>query len=352
VRTLSLLVIIIASATLSAQGVRFEVIDLTAQYGLSPSAGLVDINASGTMVGGDQGQAIMIENGKLSVLERPKGAIDYFASAINDDGVILGRARFSAPEPQKSVIWVNGKAIMPNLTPAVGNLSYGPLNALNNLGTFAGTDHSGPSPILWSEGKGVSYLPHPPGSVGGVSSINDAGVSVGVLRIGDLRASKWTNGIYSDLHPAGYISSRAEGIAANGDVGGYVTTSNAFHGGFWRYGTEFVDIGTFTSTDYTWFSDLNSHEQMVGQATLNGQFAAYFWEKGELHNLADLVDPGLNISFGNATAIDELGNIIASGTLNGLVGRKMLLRPVPEPSTFLGISVCVGVFAVLRRRHL
>jgi hypothetical protein len=333
-----------------SQGIRFEVIDLTAQYGLSPSAGLVDINASGTMVGGDEGQAIMIENNKVSVLERPKGAIDYFASAINDNGVVLGRARFSVPEPQRSVIWVNGKAIMPNLAPAVGNLSYGPLNALNNLGTFAGTDHSGPSPILWSEGKGVSYLPHPPGSVGGVSSINDAGVSVGVLRIGDLRASKWTNGIYSDLHPAGYVSSSAEGIAANGDVGGYVTTSNAFHGGFWRNGTEFVDIGTFTSTDYTWFSDLNSREQMVGQATLNGQFAAYFWEKGELFNLANLVDPTSNISFGNAWAINEKGQVIASGAIGGSSGRWMLLKPVPEPNTIITVSLSLCVLAVRRRR--
>jgi hypothetical protein len=290
----------------------------------------------------------MIRGGKLTVLERPKGAMDYYALAVNDTGVVLGTARFSAPEPQRSVIWVNGKAILPDVSPAIGDLGRGPLGALNNVGGFVGR-HAGVGPLTWSESGGVSYLPMPPGATtGGATGINDDGVIAGVVGSSGPQAARWSKGIHQSLHPVGYASSRAEGIASNGDIGGYVTTSNAFHGAFWRNGTEFVDIGALSSVDYTWFSDMNSHEQMVGQATFNNQFAAYLWEKGELYNLAELVDPKLNVSFGNATAIDEMGNVIAAGTLKGLTGRRMLLNPVPEPSTWVGVSTILFFWRIRR----
>ncbi|MEO7454137.1 MAG: hypothetical protein ABIV13_05175 [Fimbriimonadales bacterium] len=346
VRIINLLVLWIAPLTITAQGYRYEVIDLTAKYGLNPIASFVDINNHGTMVGEDgEGRGIVIENGVLSVLERPKGALEYYAFAINDNGVILGQGRFgTGSTPQKSILWINGKAVVPDVSPAVGNLGQGPLNALNNKGIFGGYDAGTGLPILWSESKGVSYLNVPAGYRGGANGINDEGQLSGVLTDGIVqpRAFRWIGGAPENIHPAGYAQSRALAIAGNGDIGGYVTTSNAFHGGFWRGGTEFVDIGTLTPEDYTWFGDLNGQEQVVGQATVDGVFSAYFWERGTLHNLDALANPTASAHFVGASAINEFGQILAGGAYPSGAGAIFLLNPVPEPSGLVVLLAAVG----------
>jgi uncharacterized membrane protein len=332
----------------AAQGVRYEVTDLTKQYGLTQGQAVIDINSQGVMIGGGDGYAFTIEDGKYSVLERPQGAVDYFTLAINEQGVILGSASF-AGGPDRSVVWVNGKPTILDLSPAVGFQSSGPLYRLNELGDYVGTDYGPQKPIRWSEKGGLHYLDVPVGAVGGASGVNDSGtVTGGLLTGGIVRATRWLSGVYQDLHPGGYAESRALGIAQNGDIGGEVETSSAFHAAFWRNGTEFIDIGALTPTDFTFFGDLNEAEQMVGQASFNGRFASYLWEKGILYNLQNLVDPNLSWELINAMAINDSGQIIAGGRRKGPEGANLLLSPVPETQTILLLTL--GVVWLLARR--
>jgi hypothetical protein len=335
-----------------AQGYRYEVTNLTKQYALAASADLIDMNDSGAIVGAQDGYGFVIQNGKLTQLERPKGSQDYYAFAINGGGVILGTARYGFGQPQKSVIWVNGKATLPDVSPALGFQSKGPLNALNNIGGFAGTDHGIGRPIKWTEQKGVEYLPTPGGS-GGASGINDSETVVGsVLTGGIIRATRWVDGVYQDLHPAGYSESSGWGIAQNGDIGGDVEMPGFFHAAFWRNGTEFIDIGALSPVDYTFFGDLNSHEQMVGQATFKNEFAAYLWERNTLYNLDDLVDPALKIRFRYAGVINESGLIIASGSIGATGGGRLLLTPVPEPAPAISLLTFLSSWFFIRQRRL
>src|SRR5688572_33493808 len=102
---LTLLVSLSGLASVCTAQVRYEVTNLTDLYGLAASADITDMNSAGTIVGGQQGFGFAIAGGKYSVLERPKGAVDYFALAVNDNGVILGPGSF-AGGPDRSIIWV------------------------------------------------------------------------------------------------------------------------------------------------------------------------------------------------------------------------------------------------------
>lgn len=333
----------------AAQGVRYEVTDLTKQYGLTQGQAVIDINNQGVMIGGGDGYAFTIRDGKYSVLERPKGAGQYYAIAVNSNGVILGSASIGGL--QRSVLWINGKAIVLDLSPAVGNQSRGPLNGLNNVGDFVGLDRPLTRPIHWSEKSGLTYLERPPDGIGGASQVNDNGVIVGtILANSVIGATRWVGGSYQNLHPSGYVESRGLGIAQNGDIGGEVETTSAFHAGFWRNGTEFIDIGALTPTDFTFFGDLNDSEQMVGQATINGRFAAYLWESGTPYNMQDLVDPKLIWEFDSAAAINDAGQILLGGRRKGPQHANLLLNPVPEPQTILLLTLG-GAWMLTRRRR-
>ncbi len=119
-------------------------------------------------------------------------------------------------------------------------------------------------------------------------------------------------------------------------------------------------------------NDLNSHGQYVGSSTdylsvnPSATFAAFSTETGTVHagpasrgdNLNYYIAQGLGIDLTSAVKIDDLGQIIAGGTLNGKAHPFLLTpngqpTPAPEPSTLaiLGFTV-VGIGIRSCHRHL
>jgi hypothetical protein len=75
---------------------------------------------------------------------------------------------------------------------------------------------------------------------------------------------------------------------------------------------------------------------MIDLGTLPG-------DQVSLASLNSLIDPSLNITLTDARAINNVGQILASGNVN-----SYLLTPVPEPATWLLCAGGVAAFIGLR----
>jgi probable HAF family extracellular repeat protein len=93
-------------------------------------------------------------------------------------------------------------------------------HAVNNAGMAAGSVDG--QAAVWRNGAMLGL------AVSGVATgINESGVVVGTMRLGEestapTHAFQWRDGVLTDLHPAGAVSSRAVAINESGEVAGTV----------------------------------------------------------------------------------------------------------------------------------
>jgi probable HAF family extracellular repeat protein len=100
--------------------------------------------------------------------------------------------------------------------------------------------------------------------------------------------------------------------------------------------------------------DLNESGDIVGHVA---QFdnapgfggAAVLWRGGMIFDLNTLIDPGTGWRLLSAEGINDAGQIVGYGTLNGQT-RAFVMTAVPEPSTLVLASLgAVGLMAAARR---
>ncbi|MDQ2986874.1 MAG: DUF3466 family protein [Armatimonadota bacterium] len=308
-----------------AQGVRYEVVPIEHLYGSMDGGDISDLGVvTGSYEETPPGATFLLDK-TLSVLPRLPGSTSNWGLRINRHNAIVGRANVDGT--YHSVLWLDGKPIDLNMTyDESGGDSATDLN--DSLQISAYVDGR---PAVWEAGK-VTFLPVPLGSgTAGAIGINNVGDAVGSVHLPDLRAAKWVEGIYRDLHPAGYDESFATHIADNGDIGGEVSRPGLNNAALWRANGEFIDLGSLGPGMPSYFRDLNSKGQVVGLSAIDGQFRGFLWDNGAMHSLSDLVPFGWTII--NARAINERGQILATGRLGDLNG-AILLNPVPEPASF------------------
>ncbi len=125
-------------------------------------------------------------------------------------------------------------------------------------------------------------------------------------------------------------------------------------------------------------SDINSHGQIVGQSyggqsygnIISNSFAAFSDVNGQSHidstygvygdnNINNYIAKDLGVYLSSAVKIDDLGDIIAKGTLNGnqqyfLLSLNGPPSPAPEPSTlaFLAVGITALGIRSAHRRHV
>jgi probable HAF family extracellular repeat protein len=163
------------------------------------------VNVHDVVVGqyGDGGpRPFKWEDGTFSALPVPAGAEGGAATAINDDGVIVGWY-WGADFVQHAVVWEDG--VIRELPPLGGN--YSAATGVNNLGQIVGSSMAPGNTVhatLWQDGLAVDL-----GSLSNQSSaraINDAGVVVGTSAIpGSLYdvAVFWTLAVSPGATPVG-----------------------------------------------------------------------------------------------------------------------------------------------------
>ena len=216
------------------------------------------VNSTGDVVGGSNGEAFLVHNGKMTDLGPGE------ATGINGFGEIVGSSQ--------GAFLISGKT----------------RTTLPDLSSYGGGGFSGASGI--NDNHQI---------VG--SSDNASGYSHAVM---------WSNGQITDLGTLGGTQSAAYAINNLGQVTGWAhTASEATHVFLWSNGT-MTDLGTFGLDPVG--EAINNHGVIVGQSG-NG---AWIWSNGVFQNLNNLIPPGSGFTLNDATAINDNGQIVADGSNN------------------------------------
>ena len=207
------------------------------------------------------------------------GSASSLANGINGVGTVVGEYH-TAGGQQRPFVYANGIA---------QDLGFdGVANCINDSGQIGGFERSagGNLGFILSGGK-RQYV----GSLGGndteVGRINNSGVAVGnsMTAQGTYHAYLYQNGVMRDLGTLGGDSSGAYGLTIQGDV--------------------------------------------VGQAKDGqGVFRAYVYRNGAMADLNSLLPAGSSWFLTIAYGINDAGQVVGAGNLNGQVG-GFLLTPIP-----------------------
>lgn len=214
-----------------------------------------------------------------SAVDLATSAFTGAARAVNQSGAIAG---WVYDGEFKAVIWTNGNQVK------VPGTSYAQAFALNNAGVVTGTYYGGPDNTLrafkWSAGGTPVILP----SLGGFTSegngINEQGDVVGdSMRVmsGDEQAVWWTaSGQLVELGAFGGPASSARDINNHGQIVGYALDGSLDPRAFlWEAGGPIVDLNTVLPPDSGWVllsaNAINDAGQIVGEGTLNGEPRAF-----------------------------------------------------------------------------
>lgn len=239
---------------------------------------------------------------------------------------------------------------------------------MNNAGQVSGTMNL-PEGIrqafFWSESKGLVPL----GTLGGYDSypvfLTDDGYVLGHSRTADrdYHYFLWSDRIgMVDLGSANDNWTDIFTAPRNGQVIGWSVVPNTpdrdIHGFFWSETTGRVDLGTLGGNQ-TWADAFNGKGQVIGRSiTAGGENHPFLWENGRISDLNSLIASDSGWFLSNAYSINQLGQIVGSGMIDGQQ-HVFLLTPipgsssVPEPTSALSFLAfgALGTGALLKRRY-
>lgn len=311
-----------------------------------------NINNSGQISGTSRGSVIW-DNGVVTSLGI-YGVRNQRTNGINDKAQVVG-AYYTGTQ-YTAFLWDKGaKVDLPTLA-GLNTLAGG----INNNGQIIGSSRVGSDDhaCLWDNGAIIDL-----GTLGGSYSkalgINDAGQVVGVSLVDSLyHAFLWENGSMVDLGTPG-VHSNARAINENGQIVGVTQRpGERAHASLWENGT-WNDLGTLGG-DFSIGYDINNSGQVVGRSVDEfGNLLGFLWEGDMMLNLNDYIVDTFNGHLMGARAINDLGQILGVGVLDG-VTQPILLNPIddqgpvptPEPSTFLLLGTgLLGIVAIGRKKY-
>ena len=249
------------------------------------------------------------------------------AMGINNAGQIVGNSQFS--DGHAEAFLLNGGTMT-----ALGVLSGGDwssANDINSTGQVVGSatiQNGSFRAFSWTSGGGLQSL----GTLGGGNSyamaVNDSGVVTGHSQnaYGWTHAYRSINGTMDDLGTLGGNNSYGYGTNANGDVVGYSEDSSGNYRGFLYRQGALVDLNSLLLSKVGWTLeeayDINDKGQIVGVGTVNGLRQAFL-----------------------------LDAIAGQGSSDGHTASGPLLETnTPEPASLLLVFFSLAAFASSRFR--
>ena len=311
------------------------------------------INNSGQVVGWGQYppygyyKAFMYSGGSSHNLGILPGGTGSLAYGINNSGQVVGCADIGTQAPfecRHAFLYSGGQLQDLGIAGDTNQAC-----AINDAGQIAG--ESGAQAFLYSGGQ-TQYLGTLPGYTWGTmpQAINNSNQVVGYSMSGGggspRHAFLYAGGQMQDLGTlSGKSESSASGINDAGEIVGY---SSADYGSlphaFLYTGGQMRDLGTLGGTSSS-ASDINNVGQVIGNSTTTGGSThAFVYSGGVMTDLNSLIDPSSVWTLTQATASNDLGQIVC---MDGELSHVLLLTPVPEPAT-LSLLV-LGGLAMLRR---
>jgi len=295
------------------------------------------------------------------------------AFAINDLGEITGRAARADGRRRAFYLGAAGQALqeLPTLGgQAASGTEDGTGFGINESSVIGGHARDATGQLVaftWSASSGIVSAGTPGGSNSRAWDINEVGELGGWGRdaANQIVGYRWSPG--SDFELVGQLASGDEmfgvGVNDDGDVVGAAQQTGRSRAWFWD-GTSLVDLGAAPGFTGAAANLVNNLDQVVGvsyrfdatNALIDA--TATLWDDGLAYNLNDFLPPGSGWYLQNARNLNDAGQIVGWGILNGQT-RAFLLdpiqaTPVPEPSSvvlwLLGSGCAALCFARTRRR--
>jgi probable HAF family extracellular repeat protein len=204
--------------------------------------------------------------------------------------------------------------------------------------------------FLWAEGRGMRDLGALPGyRRSTAAAINNAGQVVGASLLGysqdpedrpGHRAFRWTAA--AGMRPLagldGDDGSWATDVNAAGQIVGYHRTAGTFRGFLWSEGGGVRDLGVLPGHDYSYASAVNNRGWAVGNSQRrDGGGRATLFAHGRAIDLNGLIPPGSGWLLLGASDLNDAGQIVGGGLLNG-VPQGFLLTPTGAPGAFCDVE--------------
>jgi probable HAF family extracellular repeat protein len=165
-------------------------------------------------------------------------------------------------------------------------------------------------------------------------AINNSGEAAGYAMVGSgFEAMAWSpQGNPTMLGGLGGNNSYAMGLNDAGEVVGHAQVSSGYMHAFLWNGLAMQDLGTLGgSSSYAY--GINDDGQAVGYSTLSdGANHAFLYSNGVLLDLNSLIGAGSGWTLDAAFAVNNAGQIVGTGQLNG-IEHAFLLDSAPSPLT-------------------
>ena len=298
------------------------------------------INATGAVVGNYQQadgtyQAFLWQNGVVTTLAMPVGAVQTWATAVGGAGQAGGYTH-SLQAPQ-GLIWDS----LGNPIATAGAYVMG-LNANGDaVGMAIASDGTGYA-FVTRNGVTTSLGQPAGGDWSSANAINNAGTAAGTAMNASGAFQAFTaaaDGGIARLTALGGANSYAKAINDNGAVAGHAqTASGTINATIWN-GATATGLGTLGGVNSYAYA-INIAGQAAGYSDLAGNAgtSAFLYDNETLYDLNGLVGPASGWQLLAAYGMNNVGQIVGRGLYNGHE-LAFLLTPTPQPeaSFFAGV---------------
>ncbi|HMA50976.1 MAG TPA: DUF4214 domain-containing protein [Magnetospirillaceae bacterium] len=302
------------------------------------------VPSSGGVVTGGTAGAYSI-GGQVSSVSNTATAFLSAVDSVNDLGLLAGYENVKSTG-QEAALWQKGSV---SLLDAYGGDTNAAAFSINDQGSAVGVSYSFDSndnfnpthAVTWKTGT-ASLLANLAGDSGdgAATGINDSGTIVGYSSSSTLltdgseieHAVMWKNGTATALATVnGEVSGYAHGINAGGQMVGSIQFATGSHAALWQADGSITDLGTLTGYSWAWASRINDLGQVVGSVSTadpNGSTAgsdhAVLWQSGKATDLNTLLPANSGWVLQDALSINDEGQIVGTGTLNGTAASFLL----------------------------